>query len=188
MTATITRKRGLTLTPRQTETFEKVKSVITRTGSAPTAAEIAKQLGLQSVGGARPHLKALEKKGLIRRTPEGIVLQGKAKSATKSVRSDSTLSAIDVALTEFKSQHPSAKIDMYRQSGFNVRLRIIDKSFAGHRTKTRHQSLWKSLASLSLKDKNQLSFMVLITPSEVAESIQNYEFDHPSWSEDDPAE
>ena len=54
-----------TLTPRQTEIFEFIKSEIEFNGYPPTRSEIAKVFGFKSPNAAEDHLKALKKKGAI---------------------------------------------------------------------------------------------------------------------------
>ena len=109
------------------------------------------------------------------------------KNAGVPVRRDRVLEGVRDALSQFKLAHPKAKIDCYRQSKSNIRLRVIDESYAGQLIKSRHQSLWKVLENLSLEDRNQVTLMVLLTPEETADSIVNYEFENPSWTEGEEA-
>lgn len=53
------------LTARQQQILELVQSTITRTGSPPTRAEIATELGFKSPNAAEEHLQALARKGVI---------------------------------------------------------------------------------------------------------------------------
>jgi repressor LexA len=53
------------LTDRQQEILDLIKNKIANTGSPPTRAEIAEQLGFKSANAAEDHLKALAKKGVI---------------------------------------------------------------------------------------------------------------------------
>jgi repressor LexA len=53
------------LTERQQEILDLIKAKIAQTGSPPTRAEIAQQLGFRSANAAEDHLKALAKKGVI---------------------------------------------------------------------------------------------------------------------------
>ena len=53
------------LTDRQQEILDLIKNKIATTGSPPTRAEIADQLGFKSANAAEDHLKALAKKGVI---------------------------------------------------------------------------------------------------------------------------
>ncbi len=53
------------LTSRQQQILELVRSAIENTGSPPTRAEIATELGFRSANAAEEHLKALARKGVI---------------------------------------------------------------------------------------------------------------------------
>ena len=53
------------LTPRQQQILDLVQSAIARTGSPPTRAEIATELGFRSANAAEEHLQALARKGVI---------------------------------------------------------------------------------------------------------------------------
>src|SRR3546814_14168564 len=54
------------LTSRQQEVLDYIRSFIRDTGMAPTRAEIAEQMGFQSKNAAADHLRALERKQMIR--------------------------------------------------------------------------------------------------------------------------
>lgn len=56
-----------TLTRRQQVIFNFIRKQIEQSGSAPTIREIAEEMGFKSPNGVMCHLRALEKKGLIRR-------------------------------------------------------------------------------------------------------------------------
>ena len=53
------------LTARQQQILELIRRAIVRTGSPPTRAEIATELGFKSVNAAEEHLQALARKGVI---------------------------------------------------------------------------------------------------------------------------
>jgi len=57
------------LTSRQSEILELITKAIEESGSPPTRAEIATQLGFASANAAEEHLRALAKKGYIELTP-----------------------------------------------------------------------------------------------------------------------
>ncbi len=57
------------LTPRQYEVLNLIQRVMEETGSPPTRAEIARELGFRSVNAAEDHLKALQRKGVIELVP-----------------------------------------------------------------------------------------------------------------------
>ncbi len=66
------------LTARQQQILELIRRAIARTGSPPTRAEIATELGFKSVNAAEEHLQALARKGaieLVSGTSRGIRLR-----------------------------------------------------------------------------------------------------------------
>jgi repressor LexA len=58
------------LTSRQREIFELIREMITSRGYGPTVREIGDHFGIRSPNGVMCHLKALEKKGFIHRSPK----------------------------------------------------------------------------------------------------------------------
>ena len=67
------------LTARQQQILELIQSAIANTGSPPTRAEIAAELGFKSANAAEEHLQALSRKGvieLVSGTSRGIRLKG----------------------------------------------------------------------------------------------------------------
>jgi repressor LexA len=58
-----------TLTARQAEILELIRSYIAEEGCPPTRAEIADTLGFRSANAAEDHLRALERKGVIELVP-----------------------------------------------------------------------------------------------------------------------
>ncbi|MDH5299982.1 MAG: transcriptional repressor LexA [Gammaproteobacteria bacterium] len=78
------------LTPRQLEIYYLIKEYMKETGSPPTRAEIARDLGFRSANAAEEHLRALARKGyidlvpgasrgirILSEEPEGVPLVGK---------------------------------------------------------------------------------------------------------------
>ncbi len=57
------------LTERQKEVYDMIRSLIMDRGYGPTVREIGEQFGIRSPNGVMCHLRALERKGLIRRSP-----------------------------------------------------------------------------------------------------------------------
>ena len=58
-----------TLTDRQAEILNLIRSAIEETGMPPTRAEIARTLGFRSANAAEEHLRALARKGVIELVP-----------------------------------------------------------------------------------------------------------------------
>ena len=94
---------------------------------------------------------------------------------------DKPLADIASAIDKYLADHPSAKFDHYRQSQFNVRLRIIDKDFEGMFTGDRHRLIWNHLHQLTPETSGLVTFMALLTPDEMESSHINYEYENPSW-------
>ena len=57
------------LTQRQQEVYDMIRSLIVDRGYGPTVREIGEQFGIKSPNVVMCHLRALERKGLIRRSP-----------------------------------------------------------------------------------------------------------------------
>jgi len=82
------------LTDRQQEILDLIKNKIANTGSPPTRAEIAEQLGFKSANAAEDHLKALAKKGVIELlsgTSRGIRLKSSTLQNLQSSRFEQPL-------------------------------------------------------------------------------------------------
>jgi repressor LexA len=78
------------LTARQQEILNLIQSAIARTGSPPTRAEIATELGFKSANAAEEHLQALARKGvieLISGTSRGIRLKSETLRSINESRS-----------------------------------------------------------------------------------------------------
>lgn len=76
------------LTGRQREVFEFIRDKIVHRGYGPTVREIGEYFGISSPNGVMCHLKALEKKGLIARSPNksrAIELKHDAVEATRGL-------------------------------------------------------------------------------------------------------
>jgi repressor LexA len=57
------------LTERQQKVYDMIRSLILERGYGPTVREIGEEFGIRSPNGVMCHLRALERKGLIRRSP-----------------------------------------------------------------------------------------------------------------------
>lgn len=76
------------LTERQQKVYQFIHEKITQRGYGPTVREIGERFGISSPNGVMCHLKALEKKGLIRRSPNksrAIELTREALAAEKGL-------------------------------------------------------------------------------------------------------
>ncbi len=75
------------LTARQQQILELIQSAIANTGSPPTRAEIASELGFKSANAAEEHLQALARKGaieLVSGTSRGIRLKSHNRGQSKT--------------------------------------------------------------------------------------------------------
>ena len=81
---------ALKLTARQQQILDLIQNAITLTGSPPTRAEIATELGFRSANAAEEHLQALARKGaieLVSGTSRGIRLKSEALRSINESRS-----------------------------------------------------------------------------------------------------
>lgn len=77
------------LTARQQQIFDLIQRSVSRTGSAPTRAEIAEEMGYRSANAAEEHLQALARKGVIELlggTSRGIRLKADTLRAVNQTR------------------------------------------------------------------------------------------------------
>lgn len=111
---TSSHSQSLSLTRRQSEVLEVIRSHIEKTGAPPTRAEIARTLGFRSVNAAEDHLKALARKGAITLAPgtsRGIQLAKEHGLGLPIVKS------------------PNADAAVYTEKNFDGRMRIQNDFF-----------------------------------------------------------
>lgn len=96
--------------------------------------------------------------------------------------SDETIDKIREALHGYETDHPRARIDLYRQNSVSVRVRIIDPEFAGTSKSVRSQQAWKYLDQVPEDVQSDISLLLLLAPDETKASMGNLEFDDPSPS------
>jgi len=94
-------------------------------------------------------------------------------------KSDEVIDKIVEALRAYETDHPRARIDLYRQNNVSVRVRIIDPDFAGQGKPQRSQHAWKYLGKLTDEVQSDISTVLLLTPDETKMSFANFEFDDP---------
>ncbi len=85
------------LTKRQEEILEFIKTHVEKSGFPPTILEIQKEFSFKSPNAVQDHIRAIERKGLIRRSPNkwrGLELVGTAKTKNEAAQ----LSTIAVPL------------------------------------------------------------------------------------------
>lgn len=103
--------------------------------------------------------------------------------ATRSKKSDKSVQRILKTLVEdYGSQHPSAKVEVYRYNSASIRIRIIDPDFKGGDRVDREQAVWPIIETLPEDDREQIMVLLLITPKEKKTSLMSLEFDNPEPS------
>jgi hypothetical protein len=100
----------------------------------------------------------------------------------RTKKPDAILRQIAAALRPYADAHPDAEIELYRQNNVSVRVRIIDPGFKGRSRVEREQEVWGLLDMLPLDVVGDVSLLLLLTPEETAESLANFEFEHPTRS------
>jgi len=90
------------------------------------------------------------------------------------------IKAVKKALEEYEQEHPTARVDLYRQNNVSIRIRIVDPAFKRISKGDRHDRVWAFLAErLDDRALAELSVLLLLTPAEQANSFMNSEFEDP---------
>ncbi len=90
---------------------------------------------------------------------------------------------LEVLGSQYTSNHPKAKIDVYRYNPGCIRVRIIDPDFAKKDLVEREDLVWSILEnSLPEEVLAEISVLLLITPKESKTSFMNMEFEDPAPS------
>ena len=92
---------------------------------------------------------------------------------------DPIIDRIIVALRAYASDHPASQIDLYRQNSVSVRVRIVDRDFAGHNKVERSKMVWRYLDELPDDIQSDISMLVLLAPGEAQMSFANLDFSDP---------
>ena len=83
------------------------------------------------------------------------------------------------ALDQYKSDHPSAQIEVRRQNSVSIRIRIVDPNFSGLDRVDREPAVWSVLRTLSEEVFTNITMLLLLTPNETEGSLANQEFEDP---------
>jgi len=94
---------GTKLTKRQTEILALIQSHMSKTGSPPTRAEIAKVMGFRSPNAAEDHLRALARKGVIELVP------GTSRGIRLTEGAGIPIYAFPISKKSFLSEEPLGK-------------------------------------------------------------------------------
>lgn len=120
------------LTPRQRQVLDFVAACLDRRGYPPTLREIAAHLGIRGTLGAAKHLDALERKGLIRKSPgssRGLALTGRgAPAVTLPIVGTVRAGAPQPALEEIEGHFA---VDPGQRHGGAFFLRVKGNSMIG---------------------------------------------------------
>ncbi len=92
---------------------------------------------------------------------------------------DETLDAIASAFEAYQADHPDARITMYRQGPYSIRVRLIDPGFESMSRGARSRLVWSYLARLTEDQQADVNMFLLRTPEEIEDSIANDEFEDP---------
>lgn len=91
------------LTKRQEQTLDFIRRSITERGYPPTLREIGEHMGIRSTNGVNDHLRALERKGYLRREDmksRALKLVDSASSLAKSIPENDALPEVDEHLDD----------------------------------------------------------------------------------------
>lgn len=94
-------------------------------------------------------------------------------------KTDETLNAIASALQAYQSDHAGARITMYRQSPYSIRVRVVDPAFESMSRGQRSRLVWSYLGRLSEDQQADVNMLLLRTPDEIEGSLANVEFEDP---------
>ncbi len=97
---------------------------------------------------------------------------------------DELVLSVQKALNAYEEQHPGAVATLYRQNSGSIRVRIVDERFSGRSKAQRHHEVVKYIADrLGGDDIQEISVLLLLSPSELSTSFMNAEFDDPIKSD-----
>ena len=90
---------------------------------------------------------------------------------------DRYLDEIAQALAEYQAGHNSAEIMLFRANSASIDIRIIDPDFKGLNRADRHDLIWNLLEKVNEDTLTHVTVVLLLTPSETAESLGNFAFE-----------
>ena len=92
---------------------------------------------------------------------------------------DDRLRKIEKALASYARSHQDARISIYRQNSASIRIRVIDPSFEDVSPSRREKIIWWELSDLPDDIYGEITFLLLLTPDEGADSLANHDFENP---------
>lgn len=113
------------LTDRQQDVYDMIRSLIVKRGYGPTVREIGEYFGIKSPNGVMCHLRALERKGLIKRSPNksrAIELTHSADRSGHAMPMAGLVSAGPTALAFEQSESLDFSEMLFRDDRFILRV------------------------------------------------------------------
>lgn len=88
---------------------------------------------------------------------------------------------LEVLNREYSKRHPQARIDAYRYSPSEIRVRIIDPDVARIRITRRSDPVDKIIRDhLPESVRQDIWFLIVLAPDELDSSAMNMEFENPT--------
>lgn len=84
----------------------------------------------------------------------------------------------DVVEAHLRRDWPN--VEAYRYNPASIRIRIIDERFRGKSKAERFNAVIPSIRQLPKDTEADVTMLVLLAPGEEAESLSNFEFEHPT--------
>lgn len=97
----------------------------------------------------------------------------------QSVTDAATRRIEQVLSKQYRPDHPQAEIGVYRYNSASIRVRIIDPDFDGKSIVARESQVLPIIRKLPEHLQDQVTMLLLITPSESERSMLSAEFDDP---------
>ncbi|MDR3635203.1 MAG: hypothetical protein P4L84_15470 [Isosphaeraceae bacterium] len=91
---------------------------------------------------------------------------------------DNSVHQIRGALECYRSEHPSAQVDVYRSNPVCIRIRVVDPDFHDLDRVEREERVWNVLEGLPGDVRRDISVLLAITPGEMETSGMNLEFEY----------
>lgn len=73
-------------------------------------------------------------------------------------------------------------VEAYRYNSASIRIRIVDERFRGRSKAERFNAVIPLIRQLPKETEADVTMLVLLAPGEEAESLSNFEFEHPTPS------
>lgn len=104
------------------------------------------------------------------------------RASAKPATRDPVRRQIEEALATYARRRTGAQFKVKRQNPVAARIRVIDPAFRGLDWLKREQLVWEELDKLPNEARSQITFVLLLAPDELDESLLNREFENPTRS------